>query len=137
MSIGASPVGKRATNDNRRAKNARPDPSDVGSWSADRRRQPLVEIGVELRQHVRVDAEKAEMSGDAPERPKLASRDQALLGLAVGRREEHIVTNRRDEGFGLDPSERRRKVAAGEALTSPRCHFHAIASRLLGSTGAK
>jgi hypothetical protein len=58
--------------------------------SIHRRRQQLVQIGVKLREQLRVHAEQAEMSADALQRMELASRDQALLDLAVARWKEHV-----------------------------------------------
>src|ERR1700692_5046569 len=83
--------------------------------SIHRRRQQLVQIGVKLREQLWVHAEQAEMSADALQRTELASRDQALLDLAVARRKEHVVTDRHHVGLCLDTAERRYEISAGVA----------------------
>src|SRR6516225_10577663 len=45
--------------------------------------------------------------------PKLAVRDEFLLCLTVGGREEHVARERHDIGLRLDPAERRLEVSIG------------------------
>src|SRR5262245_34433399 len=55
------------------------------------------------------------MRQQAVNNPKRAVRDELLLCLTVGGREEHVARERHDIGLRFDPAERRLKVTAGVA----------------------
>src|SRR5262245_57866222 len=55
------------------------------------------------------------MRQQAVNNPQLAVRDELLLCLTVGGREEHVARERHDVGFRFDPAERRLEVTIGVA----------------------
>ena len=68
-------------------------------------REQLAQVLVELTNRTRISAEKRKMAIDGLDRPKLGIGNQPPLGLAIGRREEHVRRHWHDKGPGLNAAQ--------------------------------
>ena len=104
----------------------------------DRYRQQFAQVLVDLFQIVWLDTEQPEVAVDAVNHAELAAGNELLLGFTVARRERTYLR----QWEGQTPWRVIRSSACLRSppvcrLTSPRCHFQAMHSRLFGSMGRK
>lgn len=81
--------------------------------------------------------EQAEVSTDAVNHAEFAIVNEFLFVGAVTHWEKHILAEWHDEGLGGNAPKRGGQVPVGVSADIPRCHFHAIHSRSLGSITPK
>jgi hypothetical protein len=93
--------------------------------------EQLAQVLVELTNRAGISTEKRKMAIDDLDQPELGIGNQPPLGLAIGRREEHVRRHWHDKVLALMRPNAARKSPPVWRLTSPRCHFHAMHSKSL------
>jgi hypothetical protein len=83
-------------------------------------REQLAQVLVELANCRGISTEERKMAIDGLDRPEFGIRNRPPLGLAIGRREEHIRRHRHDKGLGLDAAQRGPHKLGKPATEMPR-----------------
>jgi hypothetical protein len=68
-------------------------------------REQLAQVLVELTNRAGISTEKRKMAIDGLDRPELGIGNQPPLGLAIGRREEHVRRHWHDKGPGFNAAQ--------------------------------
>src|SRR6202035_3149689 len=68
-------------------------------------REQLAQVLVELTNRTGISTEKRKMAIDGLDRPELGIGNQPPLGLAIGRREEHVRRHWHDKGLGFNAAQ--------------------------------